>query len=320
MSVCDVSFSLSSALRAVATYSGESPQLSEVHNLLGLSLLMTASRGADNSTPWPLLARDAFIVEAGRALGLTIRDIHPPEAAVGVQRAAEFRQHFDASYAPLIRRALEHHQPVLAWQGWEGKGEFHWGIITRDDPRGVGFAGVPHPHDLVTDTTQPEQVIRRPPVQVYVVEESSSPQASTHTFRALVIEHTARSLDPMLGTRFAVLNGAPAYRRWAELAPSIQTAIQMSLTRSLRSGIDGFCQSLSAPSKIPFTNDKLGSQLLDYAQSLRHEIDTVLDCLDSSAESSPPENTAPIVNAISRAAELTEQTFATLRHAAAQLT
>lgn len=319
MSVCAASFSLSSALQAVAACSGKSPQLSEVHNLLGLSLLMTASPSADDSAPWPLLARDAFIIEAGRALGLTIRDIHPPEAAVGVQRAAEFRQHFDASYAPLIRRALEHHQPVLAWQGWEGKAEFQWGVITRDDPRGVGFAGVPHPHDLETQTAQAEQVIRRPPVQVYVVEESAGPHASPEECRALVLDHAARSLDPIWGTRFGILNGAPAYRRWAELAPSMDTATQMALTRSLLSGIDGFCRSLSASSMRPSTSHSLGSQLADYAQALRHEIGTVDVCLASATQSLSPMNTASMVAAIGRAAKLTEQTFAALHHATTQL-
>lgn len=320
MSVCDVSFSLSSTLQAVATCSGKSPQLSEVHNLLGLSLLMTASRSADNSAPWPLLARDAFIMEAGRALGLTIRDIHPPEAAVGVQRAAEFRQHFDASYAPLIRRALEHHQPVMAWQGWEGEAEFHWGIITRDDPRGVGFAGIPHPYDLVSPSGQPEQVIRRPPVQVYVVEESAGPHASAEVCRALVIDHAARNLDPMLGTRFGVWIGAPAYRRWAELAPSMDTATQMALARSLFCGIDGFGKYLADFSIYSTSSDNLGSQLTDYAQALRHEIGTVHVCLETATRSPSPMNTTSMVAAIGRAADLTEQTLAALRHATTQLT
>ena len=51
---------------------------------------------------WSLYARDAFLPEAGQLFGLTIRDMHPPEAARGLDTAAEFAQHFDASYRPLM--------------------------------------------------------------------------------------------------------------------------------------------------------------------------------------------------------------------------
>lgn len=316
----DNSFTLSSALHAVASVTTAEPTLHAAHNLLGLSLLMTASPSISNVTRWPLYARDAFLIPTGRALGLTIRDIHPPEAAIGVDQAVEFRQHFDASYAPLIRRALEHRQMVLGWQGWEGKSEFLWGIITREDSRGIGFTGIPHPVDRLTDNGQHEQVIRRPPVQVYVVEQSSGPRADPDECAVLMMAHAVRSLDASLGARFGMLTGAPAYRRWAEVASVTDTAGQLALVGSLLSGIDCFRDGACAPIGRSSPIHPVAALLTGYALALENELRTIHDCLQVSAQTASAVEFAPVVAAIGRAAELTEQTLSALRAAAPQNT
>ena len=107
------SFSLTLALRSVAESAGYDVDADDLHAVLGLSMVACAAPGDMELGNWPLYARDAFLVDTARVFGMTVRPIHPPEAARGLGGAAEFAQHFDASYRPLIARALEHDQPVL---------------------------------------------------------------------------------------------------------------------------------------------------------------------------------------------------------------
>lgn len=318
MSGNDVSFSLSLALQAAASSFGRTEVLSDVHNLLGLSLLMTAAPHDAAIKHWSLLARDAFLVEAGRCLGLTIRDIHPPEAAVGVDRAAEFRQHFDASYAPLIRRALEHGQTVLAWQGWDGDAEHLWGIITREDSRGVGFAGLPFAVEGLSVDKPRELAITRPPVQLYVVEERMGPRAETDVWNAMLVRHAVASVDPTLGTRFGVLSGGPAFRRWAEVVSPVETAGNLTLTRSLLTGIDCFRKGVSEWADFDSAGRKAAALLADHARALHGAMQDAHDRLVAAARSASSCDVVLLVAAIRRAADLTDQTFAALRVAAPQ--
>ncbi len=124
------SFTLTDSLCAVARRRGRELPRDELHATLGLSFLIGVP--TDETIPphvWPMLARDAFIVEGARIFGFGIRDVHPPEAAVGLDHVSAFRQHFEASYEPLIARALENNQAVLAWQGWPGEDAYQWGVI-----------------------------------------------------------------------------------------------------------------------------------------------------------------------------------------------
>ena len=85
-------------------------------------------------------ARDALLVEGARVFGMTVRGLHPPEAARGLEHSAEYAQHFAASYRPLILRALENRQPVLARLGRGEFGNHHpiWGAIEDSSDGGVG--------------------------------------------------------------------------------------------------------------------------------------------------------------------------------------
>lgn len=108
--------------------------------LLGLGMALTAVEW-DCPRYWATYGRHAHLPAAAALHGLRLRDMHPPDAAVGLQTSAEFSLHFEDSYVPLITRALEHGQPVLAWRGWPAPAEHEWGVIVRaEGGRLLGYA------------------------------------------------------------------------------------------------------------------------------------------------------------------------------------
>jgi len=119
---------------------------------------------------------DTRLVEAGKRFGMQIREVHPPPAARGLEDAPEFAQHFDASYRPLILRALENEQHVLAWRGWAGDRELSWGWIRTACPDGAGFRGATIWSESELDAPRDDLLVR-PAVQVYVVERITTPVA-----------------------------------------------------------------------------------------------------------------------------------------------
>ena len=235
--------SLPHALCAVARDAGLEVDFYDLCSAMGLSFTPASVRGEPSTDKWRMYARDAFLIPAGRLFGMTIREIHPPEAAQGIAELPEFEQHFDASYRPLIERALEHDQPVLAWQGWPGEWALHWGVITETCADGIGFAGwVPgttalepgtiapcsseaSPH-RATDTTasgsrsteakRPDVTLERPPVQVYVVESIAPCKPDPQELRDMAIAHARIVLGNGLADRFGVTTGPGAYADWIE--------------------------------------------------------------------------------------------------------
>lgn len=237
--------SLPHALCAVAHARGYEIDLDDLCAAMGLSFTVTAIPEEPDSSKWTLYARDAFLVPAARLFGMTIRDIHPPEAAIGVAKSVEFSQHFDASYRPIILRALEHNQPVLAWQGWPaspiahvrdpegadfdsrtpsssagkrpeaiccGHTDMLWGVITNPCEDGVGFRGTIHasPDDAA------ELTLHRPPVQLYVIESIVQTKPDAEEVLAMARDHAKQVLDNALSDRFGVTTGPRAYDDWIE--------------------------------------------------------------------------------------------------------
>ena len=129
---------------------------------LNLALEAAVNRGRQRD-------RDARLIEAGKHFGMQIRDVHPPEAARGLEAAAEFDQHFDASYRPLILRALENNQGVIAWRGWAGERELSWGWIRIARDEGVGFRGATIWSERELNSLRNDLLVR-PAVQLYIVE------------------------------------------------------------------------------------------------------------------------------------------------------
>ena len=216
------SFSLTYALRALARKAGHDLDDTDLNAALGLSFMTSAPRdAAEDLSWWSLCARDAYLVEAGRLFGIGIREVHPPEAALGLHNAEAFAQHFEASYRPLVARALENGQPVLAWQGWPGEDEALWGILRHTGAEGVGVAGIP----LATPdapTEVPDVALVRCPVQLYVVETLSPKSPPADDLLDMVLAHARGVLADQLGARFGVVTGLGAYNAWIERTKDLE--------------------------------------------------------------------------------------------------
>jgi len=204
--------SLANAIEALALHAGFSIDRDDLLAGLGLSMMVCAPSEEAPLEDWPLYARDAFLVEAGQLFGMMIRDVHPPEAARGLSGFAEFGQHFDASYKPLIRNALDNGQPVLAWRGWPGSWEKLWGEIRGPCEAGLGFHGT-----IITGEPRCEAslVLDRPPVQVYVVETITPCAPTPVVLLDTALSHAQRVLENVIGQRFGVVTGPKAFEAWA---------------------------------------------------------------------------------------------------------
>lgn len=235
-------FTLTDALRRLALERGVDLDRDAIHAALGLCWGIVAG---DDDTPlseWPGLARDRFLVPAATMFGIRVRGLHPPAAAKNLHAAAEFVQHFDASYRPLIHRALEHGQPVLAWRGWDSAPPLHWGVIRAAGDRGIGFEGDVPCHGTASQRAMepapswefehsrragderawlPDEghgwrsaVLVRCPTQVYAVEAIEPRMPSSDDLTALILDHARTALAGQGCADFGVLTGPAAIDRW----------------------------------------------------------------------------------------------------------
>ena len=160
--------SLAFALRAIARQAGFEIDHSKIIVALGFGIPVVPSPIASSI----MFGRDARLIEAGKLVGMQIRAVHPPEAARGLEAAAEFDQHFDASYRPLILRALENNQGVIAWRGWAGERELSWGWIRAACDEGFGFRGATIWSERELNSLRNDLLVR-PAVQLYIIERVS---------------------------------------------------------------------------------------------------------------------------------------------------
>jgi len=160
--------SLAYAVRAIARAAGFEIAHRKLIAALGFDVGKVPSPAATSA----MFGRDARLIEAGIQFGIQIREVHPPEAARGLESAAEFDQHFDASYRPLILRALENNQGVLAWRGWAGERELSWGWILAACDEGFGFRGATIWSQRELNSLRNDLLVR-PAVQLYIVERVS---------------------------------------------------------------------------------------------------------------------------------------------------
>lgn len=202
--------SLTLSLVALLRWAGGNVRYRSLNAALGLSLRITALRRRTCLAWWSTHGCDTYLDSTAQMFGMRLRELHPPEAAVGLSEHPPFDQHFQASYAPLIRTALEHNQPVLAWQGWPDVRRFLWGIITRTWEEGVGFAG--------TTMWSHGQIVPlvAPPVQFYVLEEilprkpRDEELMKTAVFRFRQVLCDSHEADP------DVMTGPEAYEPWLD--------------------------------------------------------------------------------------------------------
>ena len=210
----DRSESLTRVVRLVAREAGYDVDHDDLSAALGLSLFACAVLDSPDVGDWSAHGRDAFLIEAARLFGMNIREIHPPEAAVGLRRSPEFRQHFDASYKPLIEHALAHEQPVLAWRGWVGPRDLTWSVIRRRDDSEIGFSAAAATPDAHAEGE--ECSFDYPPVQVYVVETVAPTSLGPLDLTPCALEHAYQSLSNEIGAGVGLVTGPAAYDAWAQ--------------------------------------------------------------------------------------------------------
>jgi hypothetical protein len=192
---------------------------------LGLSIIKNAEvkANATELAQWFDRGLDANLIPTARHFGLFIRELHPARAAVGLTSAAEFQQHFDASYAPLIRRALENNQPVLAWANWLPNNHRCWGIITNTTTDAQGFTGI------VPALNTEFRMFDSPATQIYVAERIEASDPNPQTTRQLAAIHTSAFDTPEIADPLRLKTGPDAYEEWIDAVDQgIPTAVDCS--------------------------------------------------------------------------------------------
>ena len=215
MSAPDQSHATASLARALirhVTQRGVAIEPDVLTVALGWPFLVCAVPDETRCRFWPHYARDAFLVEACRLFAITVRPLHPPEAARGLADSAEFRQHFDASYRPLVMRALENGQGVLAWRGWAAVEVPVWGVITAACDDGVGLTGFA----CGSAASDEDRVapLESPPVQLYVVESIDVREPSSSDWDRHLNAVASASVRSELDERFGIVTGPRAIDLW----------------------------------------------------------------------------------------------------------
>jgi hypothetical protein len=173
--------SLALSLRAVASAAGTDLDYDDVCAALGASFTAVSTVAEASPGWWMTFGRDVFIEPAARLFGLHLRDLHPPDVAVDMLSAEEFGQHWELSYKPLVRRALENGQPVLAWHGWPDYRWPFWGVVTAQ--AGQDFEGT------TLWAGGERQLLAQPALQCHVVERCEPFLPPRDRLLAMAMEH-----------------------------------------------------------------------------------------------------------------------------------
>ncbi len=212
------SLSLSFLFEEVLREYGLKVGIEEIHASLGLAVRACADRRIPNPDWWASLGTDRALIDAGRMFGLTIRDLHPGNAACALEHADAFAQHFDASYSPLIERALEHDQPVWAWCATDDVPGHPrvWRRLIARCKGGVGFKARYAVFSDSDDSAERASRLTRPPTQCYIVEKAN-PSAPSHDeliagFRKCSLRMLSVSDAPDLGCE----HGPASYDVWID--------------------------------------------------------------------------------------------------------
>jgi hypothetical protein len=137
----DSAFSLADCVVDLLKDAKTPPHRNDVLMALGSSLAFCVSQSPNDEIPTAADCHDFALVEAAELFGIRVRDLHPPRARAGLSESVEFTDHFADSYFPLIQRALQNNQQVLAFRGWEGRAAQCWGVIDCCDDRGQQLTG-----------------------------------------------------------------------------------------------------------------------------------------------------------------------------------
>lgn len=205
----DLSESLPATLRAVFAHYGSDSPYDSLLAALGLGMLITA-RPDEPLRCWPSFGRDARLPEAAALFGLRLRALHPANAADGLGRSPEFALHFHDSYQPLIRAALQHRQPVIAWRGWPAPSSRCWGLITAER-EGTLFG-----YTLFQNGNQVP--LLDPAHQVFVIEDYQPPRPhpALDEILALTRRNAVELWQGLSPDTTGLLTGSRAYHAWSD--------------------------------------------------------------------------------------------------------
>jgi hypothetical protein len=145
--------------------------------------------------------------------GISLRNLHPPDVGIELLTAAEYAQHFEASYVPLIRRVIENGEPVLAWQGWPDTSWAFWGVITGADERGL--------IGTVSGLESKRVRLSGAALQCYVVERCEAHLPRRGDLLEMAMHHAdvymnGAPLSPVGPEPPIIVTGPVAFDRWVE--------------------------------------------------------------------------------------------------------
>lgn len=176
---------------------------------LGLPWLICGDTGRPDVGGWTTLARDVGLDHAASHFGVRLREFHPRAAAENLVPSPEFNAHFRDSYAPLIRRSLDHGQTVLAWRGWPPPADQAWGLITGVDSATGALLGVVSGVDGAVPLVSAA-------LQCFAVEEVRPETPDAETILACAVQAVTRLHAECVGTTRTA--GADALAAWRACA------------------------------------------------------------------------------------------------------
>lgn len=200
----DPSQSLLCCLEAVLSSYGCRVDRDELAVVLGDAVLVTYAAEARPGEQWNTYGRHAFLESAARLYGLELRDLHPPDAAPLPLPPPEFVGHFADSYLPLVRTALAHGYPALAWMGWPPPNRAIWGVVIRMDAaseRAIGRTAFSGGQTVA---------LEGPPVQVHTVQEFREVCPKAEDVLNAALDHTAAILNNRIPEKYRIVSGVLA--------------------------------------------------------------------------------------------------------------
>lgn len=200
--------SLAMGLRGVLLGFDQDTDYDDLNAALGSALVTTADTRGSCPAWWVIHGRDRFLVEVGKMVGLTVRELHPPQVAEGLAGSPEYREHFRDSYVPLIVEALRNDQPVIAWQGWPDHLWGLWGVITAYDEKSSALIGT------MIWVGGKRTALVGPAVQCYVVEKHAERTPSDPEWLAACARHGGQFLRGEVDVGTGIVTGPAAVDEW----------------------------------------------------------------------------------------------------------
>jgi hypothetical protein len=243
------------------------------------AFMLTSSAEARPGEQWNTYGRHAFLESAARLYGLELRDLHPPDAAPLPLTPPEFEDHFVDSYLPLVRTALEHDHPALAWMGWPLPERAIWGVITEFDAgRGVCLG------HSISSGGRPV-ALAAAPVQVYTVQEYREMDCPPSAIIDAALEHATVVLANRLPAKYRTVSGVAALEKWRTAAEEDPGAkLHANLVRSFLTGRRSAVQffqlhgggASASQAAIVGQLEAIFEKQVQFLAPLAHEVDGVL--------------------------------------------